>query len=262
LQPHIIEAGGRRIRYLEMGDGQRAPVVFIHGFGGDLNNWLFSQPVLAQTGPAYSIDLPGHGQSTKQVDGGTVEFLAAAVFAWFEALEIGIAHLVGHSLGGAIAIELASSRPQCVKSLTLIAPVGLGPEINFDYIQGFIRANRHKQLRPIVEQLFADPSLVRRKMLDDVINFKRIDGAVEALGTIADTVFHDGRQSVNLAPRLSELAMPVQVIWGEEDRIIPAAHLNVVPRSVAVHLIPKAAHMVHMEKAEDVNVFIQKFIGD
>jgi len=262
LQPQMIEAGGRRIRYLKMGDGEHVPVVFIHGFGGDLNNWLFSQPVLAQTRPAYSIDLPGHGQSTKQVDGGTVEFLAAAVFAWLEALEIDIAHLVGHSLGGATAIELALSRPQCVKSLTLIAPAGLGPEINFDYIQGFIRANRHKQLRPVIEQLFADRSLVGRKMLDDIINFKRIDGAVEALSTIADTVFRDGRQSVNLAPRLSELAMPVQVIWGAEDQIIPAAHVKAIQRSAAVHLIPGAAHMVHMEKADEVNALIGKFIAD
>jgi len=87
-------------------------------------------------------------------------------------------------------------------------------------------------------------------------------GTVEALSTIAATVSRDGRQSVNLAPRLSELTMPVQVIWGEEDRIIPAAYLKVVPRSAAVHLIPKAAHMVHIEKAEHVNALIQKFIGD
>ena len=69
-------------------------------------------------------------------------------------------------------------------------------------------------------------------------------GTVEALSTIAATVFRDGPQSVNLAPRLSEITMPVQVIWGEGDRIIPAAHLKVVPRSAAVHLIPKACALV------------------
>jgi len=262
LQPQMIGAGGRRIRYLKMSDGERAPVVLIHGFGGDLNNWLFTQPVLAQARPTYSIDLPGHGQSGKQVEGGDLEFFASAVFALLEALEIGSAHLVGHSLGGAIALELSLSHPGCVRSLTLIAPAGLGPEININYIQGFIRASRHKQLRPVVEQLFADPSLVGRKMLDDIINFKRLDGAVEALSTIAGTVFPDGRQSVNLAPRLTDLKVPLQVIWGEQDLIIPANHLKALPPSVAVHLVPGAGHMVHMEKAEKVNALIETFLAD
>jgi pyruvate dehydrogenase E2 component (dihydrolipoamide acetyltransferase) len=262
LQPQMITAGERRIRYLKMGEGERAPVLLIHGFGGDLNSWLFNQPVLGQARAAYSMDLPGHGQSSKQVDSGDFGSFVSAVFALMEALEIGDAHLVGHSLGGAIALELALSHPECVRSFTLIAPAGLGPEINIDYIQGFIRANRHKQLRPIVEQLFADPSLVGRKMLDDIISFKRIDGAVEALSTIAAAVFPDGRQSVNLAPRLADLKIPIQVIWGERDQIIPASHLKALPPSVATHLVAGAGHMVHMEKADEVNPLIESFLAD
>jgi len=69
------------------------------------------------------------------------------------------------------------------------------------------------------------------------------------------------RQSVNLAPRLVELTMPVQVIWGEKDQIIPAAHAKARP-AAAVHLIPEAAHMVHMERADEVNALIEKFIAD
>ncbi len=98
-------------------------------------------------------------------------------------------------------------------------------------------------------------------MLDDIISYKRLDGAVEALNTIADTVFADGRQAVDLAPRLAELTVPLQVIWGESDRIIPAAHVNGVPASVRVHLIAGAGHMVHMEKAQEVNELIEVFLG-
>jgi pyruvate dehydrogenase E2 component (dihydrolipoamide acetyltransferase) len=249
------------MRYLKMGDVERTPVVLIHGFGGDLNSWLFTQPTLAQEHPVYAIDLPGHGGSSKQVDRGDPAFLASAVFELMAALEIGSAHLVGHSLGGAVAFELASTHPDRVKSLTLIAPVGFGPDINMEYVEGFMRASRPRQLRPFVEQLFANPALVGRKMLDDIISYKRLDGAVEALNIIAGTVFKGGRQAVDLAPRVAGLAIPLQIIWGEGDRIIPSTHLNGLPASVRAHLVPGAGHMVHMEKADEVNDLIETFLG-
>jgi pyruvate dehydrogenase E2 component (dihydrolipoamide acetyltransferase) len=260
LRPQTTEIGGRRMRYLKMGEVESTPVVLIHGFGGDLNSWLFTQPALAQEHPVYALDLPGHGSSSKQVDSGDLAFLASAAFALMTALELGSAHLVGHSLGGATAFELALSHPEQVKSLTLIAPVGFGPEINMKYVEGFMRASRPRQLRPFIEQLFANPALVGRKMLDDIISYKRLDGTVEALNTIARTIFKDGRQGVELVPRLAELAIPLQIIWGEGDRIIPAAHANGLPASVLVHLIPGAGHMVHMEKAQEVNELIGAFL--
>lgn len=261
LKPQTTEIGGRRMRYLKMGEDESTPVVLIHGFGGDLNSWLFTQPALAQAHPVYAIDLPGHGGSSKQVGSGDLAFLASAAFELMNALELGSAHLVGHSLGGATAFELALRHPEHVKSLTLIAPVGFGPEINMQYVEGFMRASRPRQLRPFVEQLFANPALVGRKMLDDIVSYKRLDGAMEALSTIAGKVFKDGRQVVDLAPRLADLAVPLQIIWGEGDRIIPAAHINGLPASVRVHLIPGAGHMVHMEKAQEVNELIEAFLS-
>jgi pyruvate dehydrogenase E2 component (dihydrolipoamide acetyltransferase) len=261
LKPQTTEIAGRRMRYVKMGEAASTPVVLIHGFGGDLNSWLFTQPALAQEHPVYAIDLPGHGGSSKQIDRGDLAFLASAVFDLMTALELGSAHLVGHSLGGATAFELALSHPENVNSVTLIAPVGFGPEINMQYVEGFMRANRPRQLRPFVEQLFANPALVGRKMLDDIISYKRLDGAVEALNTIAGTIFKDGRQAVELVPRLGELTTPLQIIWGEGDRIIPAAHASGLPASVRVHLVPGAGHMVHMEKAQQVNELIEAFLS-
>ncbi len=260
VQPQTIEIGGRRMRYLRMGEAPGIPVILIHGFGGDLNSWLFTQPALAQTHSVYSIDLPGHGGSSKQIERGDLKFLAAAAFDVVTALELPGAHLVGHSLGGATALELALSHPEQAKSLTLISPVGFGPEINMQYVEGFIKASRPRQLRPFVEQLFANPALVGRKMLDDIISYKRLDGAADALNTIAATIFQGGRQSVELAPSLADVAVPLQIIWGEADRIIPAAQANGLPPSVLVHLVPGAGHMAHMEKAEEVNRLIEAFL--
>ena len=68
LEPRTVEVGGRTIRYLETGaENEGRPVVLIHGFGGDLNNWLFTQPALSERHRVIALDLPGHGGSTKDV---------------------------------------------------------------------------------------------------------------------------------------------------------------------------------------------------
>jgi pyruvate dehydrogenase E2 component (dihydrolipoamide acetyltransferase) len=181
-QPETVEVGDHKLRYLLMGAGETEPLVLIHGFGGDLNNWLFNQPVLAERRPVLALDLPGHGGSSKSMEAFDIDSLGRVVGEFLDMLDLQVTHLAGHSLGGAVAAQLALTRPDRVGSLTLIASAGLGPDINMDYIRGFIGARRRKDLKPVVEQLFADPSLVNRDMLDDLLKFKRLDG-VEALLT-------------------------------------------------------------------------------
>ena len=137
-EPEFVEAGGRRLRYLKVGEAEGTPVLFIHGFGGDLNNWLFNQPALAETHTTYALDLPGHGGSAKEVGAGDVGAMTAAVCDFMAAMGIAKAHLVGHSLGGAISLDLALNHPELVASVTAVAPAALGPEISMEYIDGFI----------------------------------------------------------------------------------------------------------------------------
>lgn len=252
-EPQKVEAGGRTIRYLAMGEGQERPVVFIHGFGGDLNGWLFNQPALAAETRTYALDLPGHGGSAKDVGAGDVPTLAQAVVDFLAALDIAKAHLVGHSLGGAVALHLALLHPARVASVSLICPAGLGPEINAAFIDGFVCADRRKPLQPILQMLFADPSLVSRDMIDDVLKNKRLDGAPEALKAVAAANFAGGRQAVVLVDRLGDVGVPMQIIWGEKDQIIPARHATGLPPNVAIHVLPGAGHMPQMERAAEVN---------
>ena len=90
-------------------------------------------------------------------------------------------------------------------------------------------------------------------MMDDLLKAKRIDGATAALTAIAGANFADGRQTRVLADRLDSIGVPVQVIWGAEDRIIPNRQAEGLPREVRVHVLPKAGHMPHMESAAEVN---------
>jgi pyruvate dehydrogenase E2 component (dihydrolipoamide acetyltransferase) len=256
-EPESVEiAGGRKMRYLKLGSGEGPPVVFIHGFGGDLNNWLFNQEVLAETHTTYAIDLPGHGGSSKDVGAGDLGSMSAATAAWMDALKIDRAHLVGHSMGGAVALQLAATQPAKVASATLICPAGLGPDVSMEYINGFIENSRGKKLEPILQMLVANPALVTRDMIEDVLKFKRIDGVDAALKKMRDAMFPNGKQAVLLRGEIGKAKAPLQVIVGAQDRILPADHAQGLPGNVKVQVFDNAGHMPHMEAASDVNRLI------
>ena len=253
----IVEAGGRRLRHLRIGPDEGEAIVLLHGFGADMTTWMFNQAALAEDRPVYALDLPGHGGSEKDLDDGSVAALAAVVRDYMDAVGLGSAHLVGHSLGGAIAAAVALDAPDRVTALTLIAPAGLGPEIAGAFIEGFIGESRARKLRPIIEMLVADPADVTADMVEEVLKFKRLDGAVAALPPVADANFAGGVQQLSLRDRLGELRVPTRVVWGEADRILPASHAEGLPASIAVAAIPGAGHIVHMEKAAEVNSLIK-----
>jgi pyruvate dehydrogenase E2 component (dihydrolipoamide acetyltransferase) len=255
--PKTVEVKGGRIRYLKAGPEDGTPILMIHGFGADLMTWMFNQAELAQDRPVYAIDLPGHGGSGKDVGKGSLEALAAAVLAFMDALGIARAHLVGHSLGGAVAVEMALTSPDRVTAVTLIAPAGFGTEISREFIEGFIGESRARKLRPILEMLVADPAMVTGDMVEEVLKFKRLDGAVAALRAIADANFDNGTQRIALRERLGELTIPVRVIWGEADRILPARHADGLPQNVRVTHIVGAGHIPHLEKAAEITALIK-----
>jgi pyruvate dehydrogenase E2 component (dihydrolipoamide acetyltransferase) len=234
------------------GPSDAVPVVLVHGFGGDRDNWMFVETQLAAERPVLALDLPGHGASSTEIGDGTLDTLAAAVTGLLDALNLPRAHLVGHSLGGAVALAAAAARPEAVASLSLLAPVGFGPEIDGTYIAGFLAAERRKDLKDILGRLFADADAVERRMIDDVLRMKRRDGVPEALAAIAAALFPDGRQAVDLRVEAASLTCPVAVVWGEADRIIPIAHAAGLPTGFAVTRIAGAGHMPQLEAPAEV----------
>jgi pyruvate dehydrogenase E2 component (dihydrolipoamide acetyltransferase) len=103
--------------------------------------------------------------------------------------------------------------------------------------------------------------MVSRDMIEDVLKYKRLDGVDAALNRIAGDSFAGGRQALELTGRLGELKVPVQVIWGRQDQILPVSHAERLPAGVSVVVLDGAGHMVHMEKAAEVNDKLRAFIG-
>lgn len=254
-----IEVDGLSLHYLRRGDGGE-PVLLIHGFGGDLNNWRFNHEALAVKSTVYALDLPGHGESSKVIRESSIDSLAEIVEKFMNETGLSKAHLIGHSLGGSIALYLGLSHPNRVSSITLISTASLGSEINVEYVEGFINSSRRNELRPHLQKLFSDPSLVNRQLVDDVLKFKRLDGVDKALRMIADAFISKGIQTVLLRDRLTEISVPILAIWGGEDQIIPASQSKGLPTSVNTEIIQGQGHMVQMEAASEVNRLIERFL--
>lgn len=258
----IIKAAPHSINVLSMGGGEATPLFLLHGFAGDLNSWLFNQAELASSRPVHAIDLPSHGASSLTEGSGSVPVLAQSVVAVMDALGIERAHLLGHSLGGAIALYLALHNHSRVASTILLAPAGLGPDIDQIFIAGVLNADRRKAMQEALSRLFADPSAATRQMADNLLQQKRLDGIPDAWARISAANFKDGVQLAVTREEMAALAAPVLVIWGREDRIIPASHAAGLPPNVRVEIIDGAGHMPHMEAGPKFNALVNKFLGE
>lgn len=255
------EFDGWRIRYARRGAADGTPVLFIHGFGGDLDNWLFNIDAVGESLPVIALDLPGHGQSTVRLPGASIAAMADFVARFMSAIDVERAHLVGHSMGGAIAAQLALAHPQRVVSLSLIASAGFGDDINTGYTEGFAKAASRRELKPVLEQLFNDAELVSRQMVDDVLKYKRLDGVEAVLLELNAGLFPGGRQAEQPGLALESTGKPVLMVWGTDDHIVPAAHAGNAPLGATVERFAGAGHMVQMEKASEVNRLLRQHVG-
>jgi len=239
-----VQVDGRTLAYATLGEGEEQ-VVLVHGYGGDKNSWLFVQEPLSESRTVHAIDLPGHGESTKDVGDGSLDTLANAVLGFLAEKEISRAHLVGHSLGGAVVVAVAAKAPAQVASLTLVAPAGFGKDVNAEYLRGFASASSRRELKPHLTALFADPSQATRQLADDLMKYKRLDGVDKVLNTLLDTLL----APLDVTDLMSKVDAPVRVVWGRQDAVLPATHGESLAN---VRYVDGAGHMVHMEAPNSV----------
>ena len=135
-------------------------------------------------------------------------------------------------------MQIALKREPAGNRTTQTAPAALGKEIDAQCVRGLARTNSRKELKALAGRIFADERLVTRQLVEDLLRFKRLDGVQAALESIL-SVFLDGdEQRVVLSQKVANLGKPMRVIWGEKDRIIPAAHAALA--GADVHILPNA----------------------
>ena len=232
-------------------DAAVQPIVLLHGFAADAAGWAPLERRLGKGANVTRIELPGHGR-TSAAEIRSFADLLDHVRERFDAADVANAHLVGHSLGGALAIALADQRPERVARLTLIAPAGLGPEIDGATIAGIARATRAESLAPWLKRLVADTDLISWNYVQAAALARsdpRLRAAQEAL---ADAVFPDGVQAFDLRDTLRRLDCAARIIWGRRDAIIPWRHALEAPGRVSLNLFEDLGHMPHVEAPDAV----------
>ena len=224
------------------------PLVLLHGFGADQGGWRNLAAQLKGI-PIIGIDLPNHGKS-KTRDIRTLDDVAAAVVARLDQEGVQAFHLLGHSMGGATAMAMISNVANRLKSLTLLAPAGLGADINGAFIDGLCRANSEASLKPWLAELFHDESLLTNSFVATA--FKQLESPQkrEGLRSMAQLLMPDGTQSTSKRSELDALNVPTKVIWGTDDKIIPMKHAQGLPGRVALHVLKNVGHLSYIEASD------------
>ena len=225
-----VQLGDHAINVVDTGgDDDRPVLVFLHGLSGRWQNWLLTMPAFAATHRCVAPDLPGFGDSSMPPDGISIRGYARLVDELCDALGIRRAVVVGNSMGGFIGAELALSFPTRVDKLVLVSAAGLS--IEYVRREPLLAAARVLSVTgtrslPYSERIISRPRL-RRAALQMFIRYpERLSSplAWELMqGTGKPGFVHalDALTSYSFRERLPEIEVPVLIVWGENDLLVP-----------------------------------------
>ncbi|MDO4681841.1 MAG: alpha/beta fold hydrolase [Lautropia sp.] len=229
------------------GEAVRRPtVVLFHGLFGDSDVWAATALNLNRAGlNVLAFDLPGHGGSYARV-----ATMADVVDCIREALLAGAwpsLVLVGHSFGAVVATRLAADPALGVKGLALLAPAGLGREVNNTFLEEVMAATDDRELAEALSYLTVKQQRVSSTYLR--LMLKRIEAARPQLRALIDEAVgpDDGLQHNSIREDLPRLACPIVIIQGREDGVMPWRHVLNAPSEAALHLLADVGHMPHWE---------------
>jgi pyruvate dehydrogenase E2 component (dihydrolipoamide acetyltransferase) len=250
------------LRLFARADGDGAtPIIFLHGFGSCHGLWRPITDALTPEHCTIAYDLPGHGASLGWPDAGPAKIAVRAISADLDARSIGKFHLVGHSFGGAVATLLASAKPQSVASLTVLAPGGYGPEINGALLRRYGAAVEAHEIRNCLEAMSGPSSAVPDHAVQVLAKMRPRPGQTEMLIRIAAEISRDDRQGVISHETLAALAMPVSVMWGTADPLLPYSQTEGLPQQFSLQAAEGFGHMLPEEAPGLVVDVIRRTLG-
>ena len=231
------------IRFAVRGPEGAQPLLLVHGLGDSLAGWAQVAGPLASRHRVHLIDLPGHGLSRRPPDW-RLQTLAVAVAHYARDLRDPI--LVGHSLGGWIALRLVLSGALRPSSVTLVNPAGalLGRE-EWEPFLSLISARDRPGVARYLERAFHRAPMALRLFPGEVIKSMWAEGSRGVLEALAEPDFLREAE-------LASLRAPLRLIWGESDRLLPHGTLGFFRRALPgaeVILLPKTGHLPHLESA-------------
>jgi pimeloyl-ACP methyl ester carboxylesterase len=259
---HVRTRRGANVRVLEFGDASARPLVFLHGIMGLLDDNRFLEMVGARF-HVFAPELPGYG--TSQGEELLEDMLDFTLHGWdvVKALQLDRPTLIGHSLGGMIAAEMACVAPDALEHLVLVDPFGIW--LDEQPIPDLFALLPYE----FGDLLFADSSTAER-LLPGVADLAEADSlrqfaisSARELGTAGKLLFPIPNRRVS--KRLYRVTTPTLVVWADEDRLMPAATYPaawqaLLPRA-RIAAVANAGHMLPYEQPEALLHIVTEFVG-
>ena len=277
-----VSIEGRSVNYVDVPpslfdvpDSGREPVVFVHGLGGCWQNFLENVPRAAAEGRrSLAVDLPGFGFSEMPVEKISISGYGRVVHSLCDMLDLGEVVLVGNSMGGFIAAEVAIQHPARVARLVLVSAAGVttsdlrsGPLLAGARVVAFA-ATRTAQAamserivrRPVLRHLtynsfIRHPTRVRPELLYEITRGAGRPGFVDALRAIMDYDFRD---------RLPEIGCPTLIVWGTDDMLVPSSDADEYERLIEGSrkvVFEDTGHMAMIERPQTFNDCLMEFLA-
>lgn len=247
------------LRYRVTGHG--TPVLLLHGIGRSLDDWDEQHALLSADHEVWSMDMPGFGQSPAPSAGVRLQPIAGDIAAFLGEKDLGAVHVVGNSLGGGAALQLAADHPELVRSLLLVDPVGFGRSasilLRLASIPGIgelLLAPSIRVTRRLEQAIYHDSSIATKERIQGSHQLRLRPGAratfLQAVRSLGAPWGVKSRWRKILLARVSRTGTPTMVVWGEADRIFPASHLHAAERLLGAqtHLFPETGHAPQIER--------------
>jgi pimeloyl-ACP methyl ester carboxylesterase len=271
---HDVEIERRQVNYVDIGEGAPPPVVFVPGLAGQWQNWLENIPRVAETRRVVALDLPGFGQSELPRERISIPGYGRCVEALCDALGLERAALVGNSMGGFVASEVAIQFPERVERLALVSAAGITssnvrrrPALTVGRVAAALAAytaaqHRHMARRPRARHLAL--ALVARhpsRLSADVAWEALMKGAGkpgfdDALRACLEYDFRE---------HLPEIRCQALIVWGEKDSVLPAEDAHefeqLVPHSRKV-VMSDTGHVPQLERPAAFNDLLLEFLDE
>ena len=273
-QDQYIKVGKINTRFWALGD-QGTTVVLVHGIGASVEDWIFNINALAEHHRVYAIDLVGFGHSDKPSASYTASYQAQFVKDFMEAQDIDHANLIGHSMGGSIALQFVIHFPHIVQKLVLVDSAGLGKELYLPFrlctlplLGEWLTRPSRKGTAQLLNDAVYDPALVTDDWVELGYQLAALPGAggpiLSALRSgcnlrgMRDDVVRD------IVDNLANITAPTLIIWGQQDALIPVAYAQVAEQGIPnsrLHVFDRCGHIPQREHPDEFNALVLDFLA-
>lgn len=269
-----VTVGGHTVNTIELGRGPA--ILLVHGLSGCWPNWLEQMTPFSATNRVIAIDLPGFGHSPGRAGAISMEGYAELLDGLLGELGVARAAVLGNSMGGLIAAELAASHPERVERLVLISPAGMSTYANrltgraVPFVRRLERVlalgaawtaansdaiTRRPRLRAMaLNGVIRHPSRLSPQLAAEQVRGAGTDGFLRALEAILE---------YDVRPRLAAISCPALIVWGSQDHLIPVRDADMFAEGIAGSrkvVYPDTGHMAMLERPDEFNALLREFL--